>query len=171
MSMMVHKPISSSVRIKLERSITGSAVYTAPADTNDVVNEWVFMEFDFKEKIGQYFARIAIFPDGTPKAERTSELDIYVDNIGIQDATNTSIEEFEGVQMKLYPNPADFRMAVVYPGMTGVRISNMNGQEIRTLQFGEADSKVVEVGDLKTGTYLLTAITPKGHFTMPFIKK
>jgi hypothetical protein len=73
--------------------------------------------------------------------------------------------------MKLYPNPADFRMAVVYPEMTGVRISYMNGQEIRTLTFGKVDSKVVEVGDLKTGTYLLTAITPKGHFTMPFIKK
>ena len=170
MSMLVLKPIESSVRIKLERSITGSPDITI-ADTNTVVGQWEFLEFDFSEKIGHYFRRITVFPDATSKANRTGEIDVYADNIGIQDSTNTSIKEFEGSKMKLYPNPVDYRMAVVYPEMTGVRISNINGQEIRTLKFGQVNSKVIEVGDLKTGMYFVTAHTPKGNFTMSFLKK
>jgi len=170
MSMMVNKPLESSVRIKMERSLTGSPVFTV-ADTNTVVNDWEFLEFDFSSLIGHSFQRITIFPDGTSKADRTEEFDVYVDNIGLQDSENTSIKEFEGAKMKLYPNPVDYRMALLYPGMTGVRLSNINGQEIRTVKFGVANQKVIEVGDLGTGTYFVTALTAKGNFTMPFIKK
>ena len=73
--------------------------------------------------------------------------------------------------MKLYPNPVEYRMAVVYPGMTGLRISNTNGQEIRTIKFGQVNSKVVEVGDLTSGMYFVTALTAKGNHTMQFMKK
>jgi hypothetical protein len=170
MSLMVYKPIDSSVRIKMERSTTGSPVYTAN-DTNTVVNDWEFLEFDFSAIIGHGFQRLTIFPDGTSKANRTEEYNVYVDNIGLQNSENTSIKEFEGSKMKLYPNPVDYRMAVVYPEMTGVKISNINGQEIRTVKFGVSNQKVIEVGDLGTGTYFVTALTSKGNFTMPFIKK
>lgn len=170
MSMMVLKPVESSVRIKLERSLTASPDITV-ADTNLVVDQWEFLEFDFSGKIGHYFRRITVFPDATSKANRTGEIDVYVDNIGIQDPTNSSVKEFEGYKMKLYPNPVDYRMAVVYPGMTGVRITNVNGQEIRTLNFGQVNSKVIEVGDLKTGMYFVSALTSKGNFTMSFMKK
>jgi len=71
-------------------------------------------------------------------------------NIGIQNSENTSVKEFEVSKMKLYPNPVDYRMAVLYPEMTGVRISNINGQEIRTVKFGVSNQKVIEVGDLIT---------------------
>jgi hypothetical protein len=170
MSLMVNKPVESSVRMKVEQSTTGSDVFTV-ADTNTVVNEWEFLEFDFAQKIGHGFKRLTIFPEGTSKANRTQELDVYVDNIGIQNPENTSIKEFEGSKMKLYPNPVDYRMAVVYPEMTGMRISNINGQEIRTIKFNLANQKVIEVGDLHSGTYFVTALTAKGNFTMPFIKK
>ncbi|HPE78011.1 MAG TPA: T9SS type A sorting domain-containing protein [Draconibacterium sp.] len=172
MCLMVNKPVSNSVRIKLERGLTdpGSFTFTV-ADTNDVVNEWELLEFDFSEIIGHYMQRVTIFPEPTSKANRTEELDVYIDNVGIQNSENTAVKEFEGVKMKIYPNPAEHRMAVLYPGMTGVRILNINGQEIRTLKFGVANQKVIEVGDLSSGSYFVTAITAKGNFTMPFIKK
>jgi hypothetical protein len=170
MSMMVNKPVSSSVRIKLERSMTGAANITI-ADTNTVVDAWELLEFDFSSMIGQYFQRVTIFPEPTSKANRTAGMKTYIDNVGIQNASNTSIKEFEGAKMKLYPNPVENRMAVLYPGMTGIKISNINGQEIRTLKFGASTQKVIEVGDLNAGTYFVTAFTPKGNFTMPFIKK
>lgn len=170
MSMMVNKPIVSSVRIKLERSSTGSPVFTV-ADTNTVVNEWELLEFNFSEKKGQFFQRVTLFPDDTPKAARTEELVVYMDNVAIQNPNNTSIKEFEGAEMKIYPNPADFRIAVVYPGMTGVKLSNVSGQEIRTVQFGVTNSKVIEIGDLNPGMYFATALTSKGNFTMQFMKK
>ena len=172
MSMMVYKPVESASRIKVERSLTGASPSTLTiADTNTVINQWQFLEYDFSQMIGHVWQRLTIFPESTSKANRTAEVDVYVDNIGIQDPSNTSIKEFEGAKMKLYPNPVDYRMAVVYPGMTGVRISDLSGREIRTLNFGSVNSKVVEVGDLTTGTYLVTALTSKGNFTMPFIKK
>lgn len=170
MSMMINKPNVSSVRIKLERSSTGSAVYTV-ADTNTVTNEWELMEYNFSEKKGQFFQRITLFPDATPKAERTEDLIVYMDNIGIQSADNTAIKEFAGSLMKIYPNPADHRVAVVYPGMSAIRLANVNGQEIRTIKFSQADSKVIEIGDLMPGIYLATAIAEKGNFTMQLIKK
>jgi hypothetical protein len=172
LSLMVNKPIESSVRIKLELSTTGANPTTITvADTNTVVNEWELCEFDFTPMIGNGWRRLTIFPEGTSKANRTQELDVYVDNIGFQTSENTSIKEFEGSKMKLYPNPVDYRMAVLYPEMTGVKISNINGQEIRTIKFGTSNQKVIEVGDLSAGTYFVTAIASKGNFTMPFIKK
>ncbi len=171
MSMMVNKPVISPTNIKLERSTTGAdpSTYTV-SDTNKVVNEWEFLEYDFSAMIGNGWQRLTIFPEWTDKANRVEE-DVYVDNIGLQNGTNTSVKEFEGAQMKLYPNPVDYRMAVVYPGITGVKISSVNGQEIRTLNFGTTNSKVIEVGDLEAGTYFVTALTAKGNFTMPFVKK
>ena len=172
LSLMVNKPVESSVRIKLERSTTGASPSTfTAADTNTVVNEWELCEFDFSTMIGNGWQRITIFPEGTSKANRTQEIDVYVDNVGFQTSENTSIKEFEGANMKLYPNPAEFRMAVVYPGMTGVKILNINGQEIRTINFGISNQKVIEVGDLSAGAYFVTAVTQKGNFTMPFIKR
>lgn len=172
MCLMVNKPVSNSVRIKLERGLTdpGSFTFTV-ADTNNVVNEWELLEFDFSEIIGHYMQRVTIFPEPTSKANRTEELDVYIDNIGIQNSDNTAVKEFDGVKMKIYPNPAEHRMAVLYPGMTGLRILNINGQEIRTVKFGAANQKVIEVGDLSSGSYFVTALTAKGNFTMPFIKK
>jgi hypothetical protein len=172
MCLMVNKPVSNSVRIKLERGLTdpGSFTYTV-ADTNNMVNEWELLEFDFNAIIGHYMQRVTIFPEPTSKANRTEELDVYIDNIGIQNSENTAVKEFDGVKMKIYPNPAEHRMAVLYPGMTGLRILNINGQEIRTLKFGVANQKIIEVGDLSSGSYFVTALTAKGNFTMPFIKK
>jgi hypothetical protein len=172
MSLMVNKPVSNSVRIKLERGLTDPGSYTfTVADTNNLVNEWELLEFDFTEVIGHYMRRLTIFPEPTSKADRTTELDVYIDNIGIQNSGNTVIKEFDGAKMKIYPNPAEHRMAVLYPGMTGLRILNINGQEIRTIKFGTANQKVIEVGYLSSGPYFVTAITAKGNFTMPFIKK
>jgi hypothetical protein len=169
LSMMVYKTIGSPVHLKLEQSITGGPIAEI-ADSNDVVNAWQLLEFDFSQVIGNYYARITVFPD-FPTGARTGGTTVYLDNIAMQDPTNTSVKEFDGSEMKIYPNPVDHRMAVVYPDMTGVRISNINGQEIRTLKFGHVNSKVIEVGDLKTGMYFVTALTSKGNFTMSFMKK
>ncbi|MBK6284396.1 MAG: hypothetical protein IPF54_18770 [Draconibacterium sp.] len=75
MCLMVNKPVSNSVRIKLERGLTdpGSFTFTV-ADTNNMVNEWELLEFDFSEIIGHYMQRVTIFPEPT-KANRTAELD------------------------------------------------------------------------------------------------
>ena len=168
LSMMVNKSKSSPLRLKLEQSLTGGKDWSAEV-VNDKTDEWQLLSFDFTEVIGQYYGRLTVFPDFPAKREGGTTA--YLDNIAISTPDNTAIKEFEGSKMKLYPNPAEFRMAVLYPEMTGVKILNINGQEIRTIKFSTTNQKVIEVGDLSAGSYFVTALTSKGNFTMPFIKK
>ncbi len=170
LSMMVYKKIESPVLLKLELSMNGGAT-TSKSVTNSVVDAWQMLNFDFSDLIGKIYSRLTVFPDFPESRNKIDSTIVFLDNIAIEDPTNTAIQEFEGYKMKLYPNPADHRMAVLYPEMTGLRISGINGQEIRTIKFSTANQKVIEVGDLKTGTYFVTAFTSKGNFTMPFIKK
>ncbi len=110
---------------------------------------------------------------------RSDNYSDYSDNLLLETDTTIFVDLINSVPgdlkehliFKIYPNPVDYRMAVLYPGMTGVKISNINGQEIRTINFSSANQKVIEVGDLNSGTYFVTALTPKGNYTMPFIKK
>ena len=106
-SVMVYKTVSSPVHLKLEQSITGGPIIEL-ADSNDVVDAWQLLEYDFSEVTDNYYARITVFPD-FPMAARTSGTTVYLDNIAMQNPTNTAVKEFDGVEMKLYPNPVEFK--------------------------------------------------------------
>lgn len=166
--MMVYKTRVSPVGLKLELSLNGGATTSLYKD-NSVVAGWQILSFDFAALKGKSYARLTVFPDFPSK--RDSGTVAYLDNIGFQDQINTVVKEFSGSEMKIYPNPADYRVAVMYPEMTGVKISDIRGQEIKTVRFNRADSKVVEIGELKPGMYFATALTAKGNFTMQFLKK
>jgi hypothetical protein len=166
--MMVHKTRVSPVGLKLELSLNGGATTSLYKD-NTVIDGWQILSFDFAALKGKSYKRLTVFPDFP--AKRDSGVVAYLDNIGFEDQINTVVKEFEGAQMKIYPNPADYRVAVMYPEMTGVKISNIQGQEMKTVRFDRTDSKVVEIGELKPGLYFATAITAKGNFTMQFLKK
>ena len=168
LAMMVYKTKSSPVGLKLELSLNSGATTSLYKD-NTVLDGWQLLTFDFSALKGKTYKRLTVFPDFP--AKREEGILTYLDNIGFQTTTNTVVREFDGESMKIYPNPAEHRVAVQYPGMKALKLSNLQGQEIRTINFGIADSKVVEVGDLKPGFYLATAITEKGNFTMQFVKK
>lgn len=170
LSMMVYKTITSPVSLKLELSLNNGPT-TSKSVENTKVDEWQLLSFDFSELKGKIYSRLTVFPDFPASRNKVDSTIVYLDNIAIQDPTNTAVKEFAGVEMKIFPSPAEFRIAVQYPEMTAVRISNIQGQEIRTVSFGLTNSKVIEVGDLKPGIYLATAITPHGDFTMRFMKK
>ncbi len=170
LSIMVYKTIESPVVLKLELSLN-SGPTTSKTVSNTVVDEWQMLSFDFSDLKGKIYSRLTVFPDFPASRNKIDSTIVYLDNIAIEDPTNTAIKEFAGIEMKIFPSPAEFRMAVQYPEMTGVRISNIQGQEIRTVSFGLTNSKVIEVGDLTPGIYLATAITAKGNFTMRFMKK
>ncbi len=168
LNMMVYKTKISPVGLKLELSLNSGATTSLYKD-NTVVEGWQILSFDFAALKGKSYARLTVFPDFP--AKRDSGTVAYIDNIGFQDESNTAIKEFEGTEMKIYPNPADHRVAVLYPEIRGVRISNIQGQEIKLLRFDPTNSQVVEIGELKPGMYFMTALTAKGDFTMQFMKK
>lgn len=168
LGMMVYKDIISPTRLKIELSETGAEDIGVPVD-NTVTGEWELLLYDFAEVNGNYFKRLTFFPDFP--SERVSGTTLYIDNIGVPREDNTSVKEYAGVTMMIYPNPADFRTAVVYPGMYRITVSDILGKKIRTISFAPRDSKVIEVGDLKTGLYVITAETATGAYTLPFVKK
>jgi hypothetical protein len=173
LAMMVWKEMVSPTALKVERSLTGSdvvSVYTP----NTKTEEWELLLYDFTDAIGYYYERLTMFPEFPETAEEPRDYlpsTVYIDNIGVPREDNTSVKEINGIEMMLYPTPAEFRMAVVYPGMTSITLSDIMGRQIRTLNFPVTDSKVIETGDLNTGIYFVTADTPDGRITMRFMKK
>jgi len=175
LAMMVYKEVISPCAIKVERSLNffpdpGTLAIYNP---NTVTDEWEMLTFDFSDAIGYYFQRLTVFPH-FPELEEEKlweDLYVYIDNIGVPSEDNTSVKEVEGETMWLYPTPAEYRMAVQYPDMTGIILSDIMGRKIRALKFAITDSKVIETGDLTTGIYFVTAETPDGKVTMRFLKK
>ena len=173
LAMMVWKEVVSRVGLKVELSLTGSdviSVYT----TNTLVGEWELLQFPFTEAVGHYFERLTMFPEFPETDDGRADYlptTVYVDNIGVPGEDNTSVKEQDGIEMMLYPTPATYRMAVVYPGMTSITLFDVMGRKIRTLDFPIADSKVIETGDLRTGMYFVSAETGDGRITMRFLKE
>jgi hypothetical protein len=168
--MMVLKTVVSRVGLKVELSLNSGDDITMYLE-NSVTDEWELLTFEFNDAVGYYYQRLTVFPD-FPEVDKTwGENVVYIDNIGVPKPDNTSVQEFSGAAMKLYPNPVDFRMAVQYPGMTGITVSDVLGRQIRSISFPAVDSKVIEVGDLHSGIYFVTAVTAHGNYTMPFMKK
>jgi hypothetical protein len=172
LAMMVYKDIVSPTSLKVELSLNDGEDQTIPA-TNSVTEEWELLIYEFPNAIGYYYERLTVFPDfpATDDEKIWEDHYVYIDNIGVPSEENTSVKEVENVSMWLYPTPAEYRMAVNYPGMTGIILSDIMGRKIRSMKFATTDSKVIETGDLKTGIYFVTAETPQGKVTMRFLKK
>jgi hypothetical protein len=166
--MMLNKDVISGTKIKLELSESGAENMEIAVE-NTVTGAWELLLYDFAEGIGNFFKRLTIMPDRP--ATRDYGTTLWIDNIGVPKEDNTSVKEYAGETMMIYPNPADFRTAVVFPGMYSITISDILGKKIRTITFAPRDSKVIEVGDLKTGLYVVTAETATGAYTVPFVKK
>lgn len=173
LAMMVWKDVISPSALKVELSLNDGEDQTIH-QTNSVTEEWELLIYEFPNAIGYYYERFTVFPHfpETDEEKLWEDLYVYIDNIGVPDSINTSVKDFEsGATMQLYPTPAEYRMAVQYPGMTGITISDIMGRQIRTMKFATTDSKVIETGDLKTGIYFVTAETASGRVTMRFLKK
>jgi hypothetical protein len=166
-SMMVLKTVVSPCGIKVERSIN-SGEDTNILVENTLTDEWELLTFDFSALIGKYYQRLTIFPDFPATREGGST--VYLDNIASSEI-NTKVKEFDGASLKLFPNPVGYRMSVQYPEMTGISVSDIMGKKVKSFSFQKVDAKVIEVGDLQTGTYFVTVETENGNYTASFIKK
>jgi hypothetical protein len=172
--MMVFKPVISRVDLKIEVASSNGATFTEVFVENSYTDEWELLTFDFTDGIGKYYDRLVFFPDfpATVEERTWGEIEVYIDNIAVPTPQLLPVKDFEGVSMSLYPNPADFRMAVQCPGMTSITLYDILGKKIRTIRMDTPrDSKVIEVGDLSTGLYVVSAESATGKYTMPFVKK
>jgi len=167
-SMMVHKPMISPMRIKVEDSATGGENDSETME-NTYTDDWELITFDMSKFIPHYYQRLTIFPDFPETRDGGST--IYIDNIGSAEISTAVYEQASGLSLKLYPNPVKNRMAVQYPEMTGITVSDMQGKTLKSITFQLRDSKIIELGDLEPGAYIVSVETATGHYSGTFIKK
>ena len=175
LAMMVNKSVISPVKLKVEKSETGGEDLTIEA-VNTVTDQWELLTYDFSDVIGHYYGRLTFFPDfpASNDDKTWGAHTVYIDNIGVpmeEENSSTYVDESSGKKMWLYPTPAEYRMAVSYPGMTSITVYDIMGKQIRSMTFAPVDSKVIETGDLHTGIYFLTAVSGNDRITMKFMKK
>jgi hypothetical protein len=171
LAMMVYKEVISPVGLKVERSLNGGSDLTVKVP-NTLTYEWELLTFDFTPAVGFFYERFTIFPDFPDDARDPSDsTDVWMDNIGVPEETNTTVKEFAETKMWLYPTPATNRMAVQCDNMTGIIVSDVTGRIVKSMQFGLTNSKVIPTADLISGIYFLTAETTKGRVTMRFLKE
>jgi hypothetical protein len=170
LTMMVLKDHFGPVRLKLERSLNSGEIYSVQVEPT-MTDEWELLTFEFTDAIGYYYERLTVFPDFPATNDEVVGSTVYIDNIANPSEDHTSVKEFAGELLKVFPNPVDYRMAVVYPEMTGITVTDVLGKTVKTLAFPMRDNKVVEVGDLSTGVYYVTVESTNGYFTVPFMKK
>jgi hypothetical protein len=171
LTLMVMKEHYAPLRIKLERPLGSGEIVSSEKVENTVTDEWELITFEIADAIGNYYERLTIFPDYPATNDEVIGSTVYIDNIANPSEDHTSVKEFSGELLKVFPNPVDYRLAVMYPEMTGVTVTDVLGKTVKTLAFPMRDNKVVEVGDLSTGVYYVTVETTNGSFTVPFMKK
>src|SRR5690606_17039077 len=125
--------------------------------------------FDFSEFIGSTFETIVIFPD-FPEEARTAGAEVYLDNIMFGSGTPTSSPLKPQSALRVYPNPAQDRLYVQHPQMTGYSISNSLGQTIERQRFGLTNQRTINVAKLRSGVHFITIEANDGIHTTRFIK-
>jgi hypothetical protein len=114
------------------------------------------------------------------KIENGMVLDSKLNPISIntQNATFTVVQR-TGIKYKdlseyisLYPNPANNQVIVDLTRFTGavIRISNMQGQEMKTIKTTDQRINEIDIADLPAGMYLVDISTPTGHAMKKFSK-
>jgi hypothetical protein len=165
MQMMVYKDVITPCRMKLE---VGDADNYEIADTNTVTNLWELLTFDMSERIGATYTRLTWFPDFPDPREAGSTC--YIDNIGFY-SEQTSVKKVNNAILSVYPVPAKDVIAIKYPEMRQITITNIVGQTIKSIEFQSTSHKIVDISSLKSGVYFITLDTAGGIVSARFIKQ
>jgi hypothetical protein len=167
LTMLVNKPIISPSCMKIEVSSDGGANAEVKV-SNTLTDEWELLTFDMSPGIGFTNSRLTVFPD-FPDA-RTEESINYLDNFSSPGA-DVYVKQISNLTLKIYPNPAEKLLFVQIPGMTGYALANLLGQTLKTEKFESANSKFIDLNEMKTGVYFISVETMSGTYTSKFIKK
>ncbi|WP_116127150.1 T9SS type A sorting domain-containing protein [Lewinella sp. IMCC34183] len=167
-TMKVWMPMESSVAFKLERgdmepTTTGDivAAYTTPG-------EWQELSFDLTPALdGATYERITLIFNNTEIPDEN--MTYYFDDIALGGADcNDATGIFTPItvdKLRVYPNPMNDQLTIENPnGAVHFTLTNMLGQQVKELRADGARTQVEwNVGDLRVGTYLLTAQDAEGR--------
>jgi hypothetical protein len=167
LQMMVYKDVISDCDLKLE---AGTDVYEVKVP-NTETGVWELLSFDFSAVSGKIYTRLVFFPDFP--ASRTAGSLCYIDNIGFEGTFDfgTSLKENSRNNLLIYPNPAEEKIAVEGEGINRITITNLIGQNVKSLLFQKSDYEVLDISDLSRGIYFLTVESSTGTGCSKFAKE
>lgn len=165
--MMVHKSVISNCAFKLEKSTNGGGTVMEIKVPNTLTDEWDVVAIEMTPAIGYTYTRLVVFPD-FPDTRTVGSIN-YIDNI--YNSSMVSVKQVSGASFKTFPNPVENRMAVQFPEMTGLTITDILGRAVKSFKFQTANSKVLELDDLNTGIYFISVESASGFYTSKFVKK
>ena len=158
--------ISGSASVYVATNLI-SGIYRYEIDTAGVIGEIVWSLTDPDWQIvdsGTGFCRVLVTTPGTAiltarfQVEECGEMErTFVINAGFFD-----VEEMEGRQVQVYPNPTKGTVHIEAEGIESVRLTNMMGQVLEMREFGRADSIELNLSGYVPSVYLLEIKTAYG---------
>ncbi len=162
--MMVLKDVISDCGIKLEAGDGPDAEVKVP---NTITGGWELLTFDMSVAIGYTYPRLVIFPDFPDP--RVTGSTCLIDNIHFAFPVSAEDQRLAGIS--IYPNPAAERMTIRYPEMDGALISNVLGQNVKSLTFQQSSLEHIDLADLEPGLYFITVESAGSTVSSKFIRE
>ena len=144
-----------------------SGIYRYEIDMTGLTDSvsWSLSNSDWQiVESGSGFCRVLVTTPGTAiltarfQVEECGEMErTFVINAGFFD-----VEEMEGRQVQVYPNPTKGTVHIEAEGIESVRLTNMMGQLLEMREFGRADSLELNLSGYVPSVYLLEIKTAYG---------
>lgn len=155
---MVWKPMVSPVKFKLEGASQSEILST---NTQTITNGWQDMVFNFSEMADAEYGVVALMPDFQDPFETAANVDIYIDNIVVNDNPNPIISGIWNNKAKndisMYPNPFTNTIYInLTRDMKSLVISNLMGQQIYTQDNIDKGLINIDASTLHDGVYFIT---------------
>lgn len=163
----VHMDHIGNFAIKLEASATGADPIELPVE-NTVMNEWEELTFDFSAAPDDAeFMRITIFFDlgiDATGSDVTSYFDDIIIGDGTCDVAGSIFTPFTVEKFVVSPNPVSDRLFIENTTQVkSIKIFNLWGQQLRTVNLIGIENVELQVGDLDSGMYMLAGYDRDGQ--------
>ncbi len=159
MTMMVYKSTLSRCLLKAEIK---DGDFTEVFVTNESVDEWEKLTFDFSEAIGKTYTGLAFFPD-FPESRTEGSVN-YVDNIGWLSDGTTAIFENNTFEFAVYPNPATEYIQIESPkSISKIQLLDLSGKLITQINSIDSNSATLNLQSINQGFYLIQIISVDGQ--------
>ena len=150
--------MTSPLKFKLEGA-TQSEIFSTNEQTQ--TSTWQDMVFDFSEMDDADYGVVALMPDFQDPFETAANVDIYIDNIVVNDNPNPIISGIWNNkaenEISMYPNPFTTSINIdLTRDMNSITISNVMGQQLYKIENVNRGPVNIDASNLTNGVYIIT---------------
>ncbi len=158
----VWKTRISPLKFKLEGGPSGT-LEVESLNAQSVTEQWEDIVFDFTTMDGTYPV-IAFMPDFEDPLTNADDLEIYFDDIRINDVASPSgIKDIKLPEITLYPNPCNASLTLVSgTDLKKIDVYNLMGQQVLTFENIKEGTFTIAMDELNSGLYFISVNDMQG---------